>query len=109
MDYSLRTNVKRLAGKPHPHRDQQYRFIQRAKALFRRHGDPVISVDAKKTELVGNFKNAGECWCVVPEEANMYDFPSDATGRATPYGLHDQAAHPDYGGVGISALPEACA
>lgn len=50
MKYSLRTNVKRLAGKPHPHRDQQYRFIQRVKALFRRHGEPVISVDAKKTE-----------------------------------------------------------
>ncbi len=109
MDYSLRTNVKRLAGKPHPHRDQQYRFIQRAKALFRRHGDPVISVDAKKTELVGNFKNAGECWCVVPEEVNMYDFPSDATGKATPYGLYDQVANHAYVVVGMSAVTAAFA
>jgi Rhodopirellula transposase DDE domain len=109
MDYSLRTNVKRLAGKPHPHRDRQYRFIQRAKALFRRHGDPVISVDAKKTELVGNFKNAGECWCVVPEEVNMYDFPSDATGKATPYGMDDQVANHAYVVVGMSAVTAAFA
>ena len=64
MKYSLRTNVKRLTGKPHPHRDRQYRFIQRVKAMFRRHGDPVISVDAKKNELIGNFKNKGKTWCL---------------------------------------------
>ena len=83
MKYSLRTNVKRLTGKPHPHRDRQYRFIQRVKAMFRRHGDPVISVDAKKNELIGNFKNKGKTWCLEPEEVNMYDFPSDSKGRAT--------------------------
>ena len=71
MKYSLRTNVKRLTGKPHPHRDRQYRFIQRVKAMFRRHGDPVISVDAKKNELIGNFKNKGKTWCLEPEEVNM--------------------------------------
>lgn len=50
MQYSLRTNVKRLAGKPPPQRDQPYRLMQRTKALCRRHGEPVLSVDAKKTE-----------------------------------------------------------
>jgi hypothetical protein len=77
-DYSLRTNVKRLVGKPPPHRDRQYRFMQRVKALCRRHGDPVIRVDAEQPEVVRNFKNAGECWGVVPEEVTMYDLPSDA-------------------------------
>ena len=55
LGYSLKTNIKRLIGKPHPDRDRQYWFIQRIKALFIRHGQPVISVDAKKTELIGNF------------------------------------------------------
>lgn len=109
MDSSLRTNVKRLAGKPPPHRDQPYRFMPRAKALFRRYGEPVLSVDAQKTALVGNFTNAGACWGVVPEEVNMDDFPSDATGQATPYGLYDQVAHHAYVGVGMSAVTAAFA
>jgi hypothetical protein len=50
--------------------------------MFRRHGDPVISVDAKKNELIGNFKNNGKTWCLEPEEVNMYDFPSDSQGRS---------------------------
>jgi hypothetical protein len=109
MDYSLRTNVKRLVGKRHPHRDRQYRFIQRVKALFRRHGDPVISVDAKKTELAGNFKNAGQCWCVAPEEVNMYDFPSGAEGKGTPYGIYDQVANHAYVVIGMSVVTAAFA
>jgi len=109
LDYSLRTNVKRLTGKPPPHRDRQYRFIQRVKAQFRRHGEPVISVDAKKTELIGNFKNAGACWGIEPEAVNMYDFPSDATGKATPYGISDEGANHAYGVLGISAITAAFA
>jgi len=109
MDYSLRTNVKRLIGRPHPHRDRQYRFIQRVKALFRRNGDPVISVDAKKTELIGDFKNPGKCWCIDAEEVNVYDFPSDAKGKATPYGIYDQFANHAYVLVGISAITAAFA
>lgn len=109
MNYSLRTNVKRLTGKPHPHRDRQYRFIQRVKALFRRHGDPVISVDAKKNELIGNFKNAGKTWCADAEEVNMYDFPSDADGKATPYGIYDQAANHALVVLGISKATAAFA
>tara|TARA_B100000749_G_scaffold28471_1_gene19980 strand:- start:15 stop:848 length:834 start_codon:yes stop_codon:yes gene_type:complete len=109
MKYSLRTNVKRLTGKPHPHRDRQYRFIQRVKAMFRRHGDPVISVDAKKNELIGNFKNKGKTWCLEPEEVNMYDFPSDSKGRATPYGIYDQAANHALVMVGIGVCTAAFA
>ena len=109
MNYSLRTNVKRLTGKPHPHRDRQYRFIQRVKSLYRRHGAPVISVDAKKNELIGNFKNAGEAWCADPEEVSMYDFPSDSKGRATPYGIFDQAANHAFVMIGISVITAAFA
>lgn len=109
MKYSLRTNVKRLTGKPHTHRDRQYRFIQRVKAMFRRHGDPVISVDAKKNELIGNFKNDGKTWCLEPEEVNMYDFPSDSQGRATPYGIYDQAANHALVMVGVGVITAAFA
>lgn len=109
LNYSLRTNVKRLTGKPHPHRDRQYRFIQRVKAMFRRHGDPVISVDAKKNELIGNFKNAGVSWCLQPEEVNMYDFPSDSEGRATPYGIYDQEANHALVMVGVGVITAAFA
>ncbi len=109
MNYSLRTNVKRLTGKAHPHRDRQYRFIQRVKSLYRRHGAPVISVDAKKNELVGNFKNAGEAWCVTAEEVNMYDFPSDSEGKATPYGIYDQVANHASVMIGISVITAAFA
>ncbi len=109
MKSSLRTNVKRLAGKPPPHRDQPSRFLQRTKALFRRHGEPVLSVDAKKTAWVGNFNNAGACWGVVPAEGNMDDFPSEATGKATPYGLYDQVANHASVVVGISAVTAAFA
>jgi len=63
LGFSLKTNIKRLIGKPHPQRDKQYRFIQRVKAQFMRHNQPVISVDAKKTELIGNFKNSGTRYC----------------------------------------------
>lgn len=93
MQSSLRTTVKRLAGKPPPPRDPQYRFLQRTKALFRRHGAPVLSIDAKQTERIGHCKNAGACWGIVPAAGNMYAFPSDAPGQATPYGLYDQVAH----------------
>lgn len=84
LGYSLKTNIKRLIGKPHPDRDRQYRFIQRLKARFIRHGQPVISVDAKKTELIGNFKNKGARYCQQADEVNTYDFPSDAKGKAIP-------------------------
>ncbi len=109
MKYSLRTNVKRLVGKAHPDRDRQYRFLRRVKALFGRHGDPVISVDAKKNELIGNFKNDGETWCLKPEEVNMYDFPSDSKGRATPYGIYDQVANHALVMVGVGVITAAFA
>ena len=104
LGYSRKTNVKRLMGKVHPQRDWQYRLIQRTKALFIRAGQPVISVDAKKSELIGPFKNSGKRYCQKADEVNVYDFPSDAAGKATPYGIYDHQANHALVTVGISAV-----
>ena len=61
--YNLHVNVKRLTGPPHPDRDQQFRHIQEKIAEFRTEGWPILSVDSKKKELIGNFRNAGAAWC----------------------------------------------
>lgn len=59
MDYSLKVNVKRLTGEPHPDRDEQFAYLEQQKQTFLQAGWPVISVDTKKKELIGNFKNPG--------------------------------------------------
>lgn len=104
LGYSLKTNVKRLMGKVHPQRDGQYRLIQRTKALFLRAGQPVISVDAKKSELIGDFKNTGKRYCQKADEVNVYDFPSQAKCKATPYGIYDHQANHALVMVGQSAV-----
>jgi len=85
----LKANAKQLEGKQHPDRDQQFEHIQDQRAEHQAEGQPVISVDTKKKELVGNFKNPGQIWCQVPELVDVHDFPSDALGRAVPYGIYD--------------------
>lgn len=92
-DYSLRANLKREAGQQHPQRDQQFRYIQAQRAQHWDTNQPVISVDTKKKELVGNFKNAGQIWCQSAEEVDAHDFPQDAIGRAVPYGIYDLRAN----------------
>jgi hypothetical protein len=88
--YGLRSHRKVLhTGKSHVQRDQQFRHIAEQREDFRRSGDPRISVDTKKKELVGQFKNAGQTWCEQAEKVNDHDFPSDAVGRAAPYGVYD--------------------
>lgn len=109
LGYSLKTNVKRLIGKVHPHRDYQYRLIQRVRRLFIRQGQPVISVDAKKTELVGNFKNAGKRYCRQADDVKAYDFPSEADDKATPYGIYDLVNNHAFVNVGLSAATPAFA
>lgn len=66
-------------------------------------GDPVVSVDTKKKELIGNFKNDGRTWRKAPDEVNAHDFPSDAECRAVPYGIYDLAANRGFVNVGTSA------
>ncbi len=88
-NYRLRVNVKKQAGKQHPDRDRQFHYIRTQRAAHQATGDPVISVDTKKKELVGNFKNAGQAWRQTPDEVDAHDFPQDALGRAVPYGIYD--------------------
>ena len=102
-DYSLKANAKQLEGKQHPDRDQQFEHIQDQRAEHQAEGQPVISVDTKKKELVGNFKNPGQIWCQVPELVDVHDFPSDAVGRAVPYGIYDLQSNQGTVYVGQSA------
>ena len=101
--YSLRANVKRLTGPPHPDRDWQFRFLRKMRSLYQRHGAPVISVDTKNSEPIGNFQNKGSNWCRVPEEVNAHDFPGDAECRAIPYGIYDVTRNRGHVCVGTSA------
>ncbi len=91
MRYSMQLNQKSREGPQHRNRDQQFRYINRQVASFRRSGDPVLSVDAKKKELVGAFKNAGQTWRPKgdPHRVNVHDFPSMAEGKAIPYGAYE--------------------
>jgi hypothetical protein len=89
LGYSLKTNRKEANSQSHPDRDRQFRYIDRVKKLFLASGHPVISVDSKKKELIGNFKNSGRTWCQQAEEVNVHDFRHDAIGRAVPYGVYD--------------------
>jgi hypothetical protein len=103
LDYSLKANRKQDSGPPHPDRDRQFRYIQRVKRVFFANGHPVISVDTKKKELIGNFKNSGQVWCQQAEKVNVHDFPQDAVGRAVPYGIYDLGHNEGYVYVGTSA------
>jgi hypothetical protein len=88
--YRLHANTKQLeAGAAHPDRDQQFHYITAQRQAFRAAGQPVISVDTKKKELIGQFKNAGRVWSQAAEAVNVHDFQADALGRAVPYGIYD--------------------
>lgn len=103
LNYSLKANEKRLAGADHPDRDHQFQYIESQKQMFLKAGWPVISIDTKKKELIGNFKNAGRVWCQKAEAVNDHDFDQDALGRAVPYGIYDLAHNLGYVYVGNSA------
>lgn len=103
MDYSLKANVKRLAGASHPDRNQQFEYIAQQKELFRTAGQPIISIDTKKKELIGNFKNPGRLWCQSPIAVNDHDFADAAVGKAVPYGIYDLQYNRGYVYVGNSA------
>lgn len=103
MGYSLQANRKTSEGKQHPDRNEQFEFINLLVEENLEKGNPVISVDAKKKELVGSFKNVGREWRPKrePEQVNVYDFLSYAEGRATPYGVYDIGK--DEGWVNVGA------
>jgi len=88
--YALRVNRKtKETGHGHPDRDTQFAYIAQQTQTAQAEGVPVLSVDTKKKELIGDFKNAGAAWCQVPAEVNTHDVPHDAVGRAVPYGIYD--------------------
>jgi hypothetical protein len=89
--FSLRTCRKAKAGTRHKDRDRQFRYLVRLRKLYRTLGLPVISVDTKKKERVGDFKNPGRCWRRRDRAVLDHDFPSWAIGRAIPYGIYDLA------------------
>jgi hypothetical protein len=89
MGYGLKGNRKQLTGAPHPDRDTQFQYLEQQIECFRQAGWPIISVDTKKKELIGNFKNAGQRWCLSAEVVNAHDFEHEAFGKAVPYGVYD--------------------
>jgi hypothetical protein len=103
LNFSLQANSKTREGDDHPDRDAQFRYIDRlAKAALKQH-QPVISVDTKKKELIGDFKNAGREWRPKgdPEQVRVHDFLIKELGRVVPYGVYDLAADAGWVCVGI--------
>ena len=102
--YSLQSNRKTNEGKSHPDRDAQFQYISNQVSVFQEDLQPVISIDAKKKELIGNFKTNGQEWKPKgePDEVNVYDFPSQADGRATPYGIYDITQNKGWVNVGVN-------
>lgn len=103
MGYSLQSNLKRHEGGEHPDRDKQFQHIAHRVTQFQQCHRPVISVDTKKKELVGNFKNAGQEWQPEkqPVEVNVYDFKDDELGKVIPYGVYDLSFNQGWVSVGI--------
>ena len=101
--YSLQAPNKAVEGNQHPDRDAQFRHINATAETCLATGVPVISVDTKKKELVGNFKNGGREWQPKdePELVDVHDFPQDAVGKAIPYGVYDLGANDGFVSVGV--------
>lgn len=101
--FSLQGTRKTLEGAQHPDRDAQFRYINSTAGEFLAAGEPVISVDTKKKELVGRFTQAGREWqrSGAPEEVSTYDFPDLAEGKAIPYGVYDIADDSAWVSVGV--------
>lgn len=102
QEFTLRVNRKRLTRAHHPLRDLQMRYITRQRHAFEKAGLPVISVDCKKKELIGPFRNPGRTWRQTPQSVFETDFASQATGKAIPYGVYDLQQNMAYVGVGTS-------
>jgi hypothetical protein len=103
MDYNLQVNRKTREGASHPDRNAQFEYIARRVRSFQGRGQPVVSVDTKKKELVGDFKNGGREWQPEgsPEEVRCKDFKDKVLGKVAPYGVYDQTANEGWVSVGI--------
>ena len=105
LEYSLQASRKTAEGKSHPDRDGQFLFINKRAKWFLDRKLPVISVDTKKKELVGNYKNNGRQWRKKknPLKVKVHDFPDSKTPKAVPYGVYDIAKNEAWVNVGISS------
>jgi hypothetical protein len=103
-NYRLQGNKKSKEGTDHPDRDAQFKHINEQAKERLNAGDPVISVDTKKKELIGNYKNNGHQWLPSgkPTEVNTHDFPDPKVGKAVPYGTFDINQNEGYVNVGIN-------
>lgn len=103
LGYSLQGNRKTKEGAGHPDRDAQFQYIHQRVEEFQRAGQPVISVDTKKKELVGEFKNGGKEWRPKgdPERVRVYDFVDKTLGKVNPYGVYDPSANEGWVSVGV--------
>jgi DNA-binding phage protein len=105
LGYSLQSNTKVVEGAQHPDRDAQFGYINDQVRRHLRRGEPVVSVDTKKKELVGNYKNSGQEWrqAKSPRAVNTYDFIDRQAGKAIPYGVYDVRLNRGFVSVGIDA------
>jgi len=104
MRFSLRVNHKKLSNRSKKGKDRnaQFEYIKRLRVLCVNNGDPIVSVDTKKRELIGRFKNPGQAWKQIAELVNDHDFPSLAIGLAILYGIYDVQHNDGMVNVGIS-------
>lgn len=102
LGYSLRRNRKERSKRQDADRDRQMRYVARIRRAFLKAKKPVISVDCKKKELIGNFRNPGRNWRREARSVLATDFPSDADGKAIPYGIYDVARNRGFVGVGLT-------
>lgn len=93
LDYTLRVNHKRVSRGSGPDRNEQFEYIAEQRTSFARRDLPIVSIDSKKRELVGNFKNNGTAWRRTPDLVRDHDFRSEAQGIAIPYGVYDVGAN----------------
>src|SRR3989442_1075094 len=111
LGYSLQSNRKTLEGSTHPDRDAQFQYMNRRAKAFQQQGQPVVSVDTKKKELVGQFRNGGQEWQPhgQPEKVNGHDFPDKVLGQIIPYGVYDEATNTGWVSVGVDHDTAECA
>jgi hypothetical protein len=104
LGYSLQSNRKVLEGKKHPDRDAQFRYINEKVIQFQKKGAPAVSVDTKKKELIGDYKNAGREYQPKgePQKVQAHDFPDPKLGKAIPYGVYDIGANQGWVSVGVN-------
>lgn len=103
MEYSLQGNRKTREGDSHPDRNAQFEYINKKVRGFQKRGQPVVSVDTKKKELIGDFKNVGKEWCPKgsPEPVRTHDFRDKELDKAIPYGVYDMTVNQGWVSVGI--------